>query len=214
MFTCGLAIGGCAQAKIAAEKEVAYNKTIELRSEKIVATLGIADSNKAKYVSGIIAQQYHNLNNIHSKEEGDITALKNQPDAGKELYRKEKEKIENFSARKLEKLHRKYLKKLSKELSEEQVSKVKDGMTYGVLPITYKAYQDMIPTLTEPQKEQILTWLTEAREYAMDAGSSEQKHAWFGKYKGRINNYLSAQGYDSKKERAQWEMRLKAVNKE
>jgi hypothetical protein len=32
----------------------------------------------------------------------------------------------------------------------------------------------------------------------MDGGSSEEKHALFGKYKGRINNYLSAQGFDLK----------------
>ena len=72
-------------------------------------------------------------------------------------------------------------------------------MTYNVFPITYKAYQEEILTLTEAQKKQILIWLTEAREHAMDAESSDKKHAWFGKYKGRINNYLSAAGYDLKK---------------
>jgi hypothetical protein len=32
----------------------------------------------------------------------------------------------------------------------------------------------------------------------MDGCSSEEKHAIFGKYKGRINNYLSSQGIDLK----------------
>jgi hypothetical protein len=32
----------------------------------------------------------------------------------------------------------------------------------------------------------------------MDAGTSKEKHAWFGKYKGKINNYLSAEGYNMK----------------
>ena len=27
----------------------------------------------------------------------------------------------------------------------------------------------------------------------------QEKHGWFGKYKGRINNYLSKAGYDMKK---------------
>ncbi len=36
-----------------------------------------------------------------------------------------------------------------------------------------------------------MSLLWEAREHAIDGGSSEEKHAWFGKYKGRIiNNYL------------------------
>jgi hypothetical protein len=86
---------------------------------------------------------------------------------------------------------------------------VKDGMTYNVLNVTMTAYNSMMPNLTEPQKTQILAWLTEAREHAMDAESSEKKHGWFGKYKGRINNYLSAQGIDMKKEEAAWMARLK-----
>jgi hypothetical protein len=43
----------------------------------------------------------------------------------------------------------------------------------------------------------------------MDAGSSDEKHKWFGKYKGRINNYLSAAGYDMKKEGEEWQKRIK-----
>jgi len=67
----------------------------------------------------------------------------------------------------------------------------------------------MIPGLTELQKKQIKVWLVEAREHAMDAGTSEEKHQWFGKYKGRINNYLSAAGYDMKKEGVEWQKRIK-----
>jgi hypothetical protein len=65
----------------------------------------------------------------------------------------------------------------------------------------------MLPNLTPAQQQQIMTWLIEARERAMDAGTSEQKHAVFGKYKGRINNYLSASGIDMKKAEADWKKR-------
>ena len=43
----------------------------------------------------------------------------------------------------------------------------------------------------------------------MDAESSNKKHEWFGKYKGRINNYLSAAGYNMKKEGEEWQKRIK-----
>jgi hypothetical protein len=118
--------------------------------------------------------------------------------------------IETETDTRLDELHKEYLQKLSAELTTEEVEKVKDGMTYGVVPITYKGYIDMIPELTAEQKKQIMDWLIEAREHAMDAGSSEKKHWWFGKYKGRINNYLSAAGYDLKKEGEAWEKRRKA----
>jgi hypothetical protein len=67
----------------------------------------------------------------------------------------------------------------------------------------------MLPDLTEEQISQIETWLLEAREIAMDQGSSDAKHAVFGKYKGRINNYLSGEGYDLNKASKEWHVRLK-----
>jgi hypothetical protein len=86
-------------------------------------------------------------------------------------------------------------------------------MTYSVFPKTYAAYVDMIPSLKQEQKDKIYNWLKEARELAMDEGSSERKHAVFGKYKGRINNYLSAEGYDIKKEGEEWQKRIKMEKK-
>ena len=68
----------------------------------------------------------------------------------------------------------------------------------------------MIPTLTQEEKAQIMAWLVEAREFAIDAENSNKKHAAFGKYKGRINNYLAKRGYDLKKEREAWYERIKA----
>jgi len=87
---------------------------------------------------------------------------------------------------------------------------VKDGMTYNVANITFKGYQDMLPALNDSQRTKIWNWLAEAREIAMDAETSEKKHWWFGKYKGRINNYLSSEGFDMKKESEAWQKRIKS----
>lgn len=197
------------EAQTAAEKEAAYTRTITERSQKIVNTLGIADQAKATRVRELIVMQYRSLNTIHDDKNVQLKAVK-EKGADKSVTEAEMKKIESAATEKLEALHKEYLAGLSKELSPEQVTKVKDGMTYGVLPITYAGYLDMIPGLTNEQKAQIMTWLVEAREQAMDAESSEKKHWWFGKYKGRINNYLSAAGYDMKKEGEEWQKRLKA----
>jgi hypothetical protein len=199
-------------SKTTADKEAEYTRTITQRAEKIVKTLGIADSAKSIKVRTIIADQYRNLNDIHTKRDNRIKELKAQLVNDKESLALKTKEAEQQATKELDKLHKKYLSKLSKKLSDEQVTKVKDGMTYNVLPITYKGYQDMIPTLTEEQKAKIYAWLVEAREHAIDAESSDKKHAWFGKYKGRINNYLSAAGYDLKKEGDEWQKRLKAKN--
>ena len=191
-----------------ADQEAAYTRTITARAEKIVATLAISDSDKSNRLVKIIADQYRNLNAIHTSRDELIKALKKSGGEPNEVAL-HVTAAEDDATIKLGKLHKQYISQLSTELTAAQVDQVKDGMTYGVVPITYKGYNEMIPRLTEDQKKQIMVWLIEAREIAMDAESSEKKHWWFGKYKGRINNYLSAQGYDLKKEGEDWEKRRK-----
>jgi Spy/CpxP family protein refolding chaperone len=189
-------------------KEAAYTRTITERAAKIVATLGLTDEAKGTKVRDVIADQYRALNEVHEARKTQLTALKAQPKDDKtEAATK---KIEDQTTAALDRLHGKYLKQLGRYLTADQVALVKDGMTYRVLPITMTAYEDMLPNLTAEQKAQLLTWLTEAREHAMDASTSEEKHKWFGKYKGRINNYLSAAGIDMNQAGKDWQARLAA----
>jgi len=193
----------------ASDKEAAYTRTINTRAEKIVATLELANPSTQKQVTSVIADQYRNLNSVYTQRDELVKIAKAKGDT-KEATEAEIKKIEDASSEKIAALHTTFLSSLSSGLSPQQVIKVKDGMTYNVVNVTYSAYVDMIPTLKNEQKDQIMVWLVEAREIAMDAESSEKKHWWFGKYKGRVNNYLSAQGYDVAKERQEWEKRKSA----
>lgn len=201
---------GTAQNTVAPNREAAYIQTITQRSNKIVATLGIVDSAKFYRVQSIMVQQYSSLNSFHEGFNTIIKAIKKDSTIEKKMATEKVAAIEADRASTLTDLHKAYLAKLSAELNDDQVNKVKDGMTYNKLSVTYNAYVAMIPALTTEQKEKIHGYLIEAREYAMDAESADKKTEWFGKYKGRINNYLSAQGYDVKKEGQQWEERRKA----
>lgn len=169
-----------------------YVETIKARAQKIVDGLQLKDAQKAENVRNIIANRYFLLNDIHSKYD------KSQQDALQaDLY---KHHFELASA-------------LAQYLNEEQIDAVKDGMTFGRLKRDYQATQDMIPSLTDFEKQQVLIWLKEAREYAMDAADSKGKHFWFDKYRGRTNNWLSSRGYDLKKERDNWMKRNAARSK-
>ena len=173
-------------------RDSAYVENIKGRAQKIVDGLQLTDQKKARTVRNIIANRYFLLNDIHAKYD------KSQQDALQaELY---KHHFELASA-------------LALYLTDEQVDAVKDGMTFGRLKRDYQATQDMIPTLSDFEKQQILIWLKEAREYAMDAADSKGKHYWFDKYRGRTNNWLSARGYDLKKERDEWMKRNAARSK-
>ena len=68
-------------------------------------------------------------------------------------------------------------------------------------------------SVSQSRYTQILVWLKEAREFAVDAENSNKKHEAFGKYKGRINNYLSKRGYDLVKERQEWYKRIEKQKK-
>ena len=193
------------------QKEVAYNNTIDTRAQKIVTTLAIADPAKATLLKNIIADQYKNLNTVYVARDMQIKLIKEkQSTSNKDSVNVAINKIKDEATAKTAALHKHYISQLSSKLTPTQVDQVKDGMTYNVLHVTYNGYNQMIRTLTAEQQKQIMTWLIEARDSAMDAESSEKKHAWFGKYKGRINNYLSADGYDLRKEGEEWQKRIKA----
>lgn len=206
LLLCTVAVGcGSGQKSF----DPAYVKVTNERAQKIVDDLGIADSDKELAVRDIIAQQYRNLSWIQGGRDQKIDALDNT-DLTELEKDKQIEKIEAKAEKQVDKLHKKYIKALQGQLNEKQIVQVKDGMTYGVVPLTYNGYQEMLPNLTEEQKKVIYEHLVEAREYAMDAGSSDKKHWWFGKYKGKINNYLSAQGYDLGKASKEWQARIRA----
>ena len=123
-------------------RDSAYVENIKKRAQKIVDGLQLTDQKQARNVCNIIANRYFLLNDIHAKYN------KSQQDALQaELY---KHHCELASA-------------LAIYLNDEQIEAVKDGMTFGRLKRDYLATQDMIPSLSDYEKQQILIWLKEAR---------------------------------------------------
>lgn len=170
------------------------------RADKIVAALALPDAAQAARVRDVVANQYAALRPVHDARDAAIDAAKAKSDSAADKATADTaiKTAGDIAAARQGELHYAFLARISAELTPAQVEQIKDGMTYGVAPNTFKVYQEMLPDLNAEQRIQILAWLTEAREHAMDAGSSKEKHAWFGKYKGRINNYLSKAGYDMK----------------
>ena len=186
-----------------------YVESIVKRSQKIVDKLGLTDVKVAEDVRNVIANRYFELNDIYEVRDAKVKKIKESglSGAAKDDALKAAE-YEKDAA--LYRSHFAYPANLSLFLDEKQIEVVKDGMTYGVVKVTYDATIDMIPSLKEEEKAQIYAWLIEAREFALDAENSDKKHAAFGKYKGRINNYLVKRGYDLTKEREEWYNRVKA----
>ena len=181
-----------------------YEQVIAGRAEKIVSTLEQAGTEARGRVRETLldfsrgTQAWHEAHGPRRKE------LRSAQD---EASKEELAALE----RELATIRAAFLKRLANDLAPDEVEKVKDGLTYNVLHVTERAYHEMIVRLTDEQKAKIHDWLVEARDLAISEGSSEAKHGVFGKYKGRINNFLSQQGYDLKQEERGWQMRRKAA---
>lgn len=194
----------------AGDTEAAYTRAIESRTVDILKALELRDAAKSARVHDVIMAQYRALKAWHDANDARLKELNKKgggPD--KEQVSQGREQIAKIQAT-LKTLHDQFIAKLSADLTRAQVEEVKDKMTYNKVQVTYKAYCETTPSLTDEQKARILELLKEAREIAMDAGSAEEKSAVFRKYKGKINNYLSAQGHDVDKATKEWNEKQKA----
>ena len=196
------------------DPDPAYTQVIQGRAQKIVDTLGIDDETKAQQVRNLITDQYRSLSTLHDTRDAQIKAVKSQAGDNPDAAKLATKALEDMAQSLQKQLHTQYLLKLYALLTPKQVDQVKDGMTYGVRQVTYNQYLVMLPDLAEEQKAKIMALLIEARENAMDGGSSQEKHQWFRKYKGKINNYLSKAGYDLKKAEQDLKQRQKAASTE
>ena len=208
LFLCGWISAGAVDLN-KENRDPKYVESIVNRSQKIVDKLGLTDAKVAEDVCNIIANRYFELNDIYEIRDAKVKNVKESGLTG-EAKDEALKAAENEKDAALYRSHFAFPASLSLFLNEEQIEAVKDGMTYGVVKVTYEATLDMIPSLKEEEKAQIYAWLVEAREFAMDAENSNKKHAAFGKYKGRINNYLAKRGYNLTKEREEWAKRVKA----
>jgi len=184
-----------------------YVETIVARSRKIVDKLDLKNEGEAINVTNIIANKYFKLNDIYAERDSDVARIKRTLTG--EAKNSALTAAQNKKESALYRSHFAFPAELSLYLNDSLIEAVKDGITYHVVKVTYDATVDMIPSLKNEEKEQIMAWLKEAREFAIDAESANKKHEAFGKYKGRINNYLSARGYNLVKEREGWYARIK-----
>jgi Spy/CpxP family protein refolding chaperone len=168
------------------DAEARYTATLEKRVSDILDVLKLTDDAKKTKVHDILIAQYRALRGWQTENESKVKK--------KGITQEEKQAI--IATR--QPLHDKFVAALSAELTPEQVEVVKDKMTYGKVQFTYNGYMSEYPNLTDEQKAKVLDFLKQARELAIDGGSSEEKSDIFNKYKGKINNYLAAQGVSSK----------------
>jgi hypothetical protein len=181
-----------------AELEATYTAAIEGRADDILKALTLTNSTVASKVHDLIIAQYRVM-----RSRDDLINAKLQA-AGKEInYSNRASELEEES----KPLHDHFFTELGKLLTPTQVEQVKDKMTYGKVKVTYDAYLDIVPKLTDADKTKIMDLLKAAREKAVDGGSASEKSEIFNQYKEKINDYLNANGHDVAKAYKDWNAR-------
>jgi hypothetical protein len=182
------------------EKEALYNTTVEDRTLKIMTALAMTDDAKSNRVHDAIAAQYHALKARDAAIEAELWNVAK----GSTDWTQQRNAM--FPAMS-QPLHDHFVSTLAKDLTPEQMDIVKDRMTYGKVNFTYNAYCSILPSLTDEDKAKVMDLLKQAREVAMDGGSSGEKTAIFQEYKAQINQYLTSRGFDVVKATQEWSSR-------
>lgn len=179
-----------------AELEATYTAAIEGRTDDILKALALTNSATANTVHDLIIAQYRVMRSRDDLINAKLVA------EGKEVnYTNRASQLESES----KPLHDHFFAELGRLLTPEQIEKVKDKMTYNKVKVTYDAYNNIIPGLTESDKTRIMELLRAAREKAVDGGSATEKSEIFQAYKDKINDYLNAHGHDVAKAYKDWE---------
>jgi phage FluMu gp28-like protein len=88
---------------------------------------------------------------------------------------------------------------LRAELNEEQVEKILDKYTIGKVAFTMKAYKEIVPNMSAEVEAQILAYLKQAREEAIDYKNMELISGIFEIYKTKCELHLYQNDYNWKK---------------
>lgn len=188
----------------------------EKHIKPVLLALKLEDAAKESKVHDICAAQFAALKAWHAANDAQIKPLwaefnqaraaQNATNANAAL-----DKIAGVYAS-FKPQHEKFIADLSAVLSPAQVETVKDALTVNKVKVTYDAYLQIFPALTDAQKAVVLQNLKAAREEAMDCESMNEKSAFFKKYKIKIeDDYLTAQGCNPKQARKDFAAKQKAA---
>jgi hypothetical protein len=154
-------------ASLAPPATAASDAALEKKVSALVASLSLPDSAKQERVRNVLTTHLRAVRDAHN--------------AGLQLDPS---------------VHKSFIGGLQADLTSEQVETVKNSLTANKLPITLKAYHQILPNLKPDDEAKIADWLKRAREESLDVKNVDEMTPIFKKYKREIEAYLDAHGYD------------------
>lgn len=167
---------------VSADEWAKYEQSLGKRADEVLHDLALTDAAKAEHVKSSVVDYYKFLRGWHDRHDDKMKELSKNAKANASQIAIERKELTAG--------HEAFVADLGTILTPEQVELVKDRLCYKRPTIMYDGYTKDNPWLTAEQKAGVAKICADAREEAMDGGSSKEKHHIMDRYKGRITNYI------------------------
>ena len=172
-------------------------RKIEQKAGRIVEALNLDDQEKAAKVKAIAADWLGVMLNWHQEHDAELGRLWGEWNKARSVVPKDEfpgeviaHRIDDVYAS-LKPAYENYIKRLSAELSEEQVDVIKENWSRSPgMRRTYNAYLEIVPDLAAKDKEVIKGRMLMAREAAMLTDSDKEIVAIYKRHKVKVEQYV------------------------
>ena len=175
----------------------AMRNKIEQKAGRIVESLKLDDPDKAAKVKAIAGDWLGVMLNWHKEHDAELARLWAEWNKARSVVPKDEfpgeviaHQIDDVYAS-LRPAYEDYIKRLSAELSEEQVDAIKENWSRSPgMTRTYNAYVEIVPDLAANDKEVIKARMLMAREAAMLTDSDKEIVAIYKRHKVKVEQYV------------------------
>jgi hypothetical protein len=165
---------------------------IVARAGEWTTALNLNDAAKEARVKTAIATHLKTVRDWHNNYSLTTVPAGINPTTGNRLSDMDRDIIANSAMPKS--VHDSLMNVLKAELTPEQVETVLDKYTIGKVAFTLQGYKAIVPDLKPEEEAQILVYLKQAREQAIDFKNMKEISAIFEIYKTKCEQYLNSNG--------------------
>lgn len=199
LVTVILLAGGLSTRIFAADAAVdeAMQKRIDQKAGRLAEIIKLTDVDKITKVKAIGTEWFTAMFTWHKEHDKELAALWSQWSQARSVVPKDEfpgevvaTKIEEVYAS-LKPAYENYIKQLSAELTPEQVDAIKENWSRSPgNRRTYNAYLEIVPDLTEKDKEVLKARMLMAREAAMLTDADKEIVAIYKRHKVKVEQYV------------------------
>jgi hypothetical protein len=185
------------RAEPAPALDEATEKKVDQKSSKLIDGLKLADADKAEKAKTVTREWLAAMLAWHKDHDAELKGLWSEWNKARAVVPKDEFPGEVISHKiddvygSLKPAYDDYIKKLSAELTPEQVDALKEAWSRSPgMTRTYKAYLEIAPDLSEQDKQVIHDRMLMAREAAMLTDSDKEIVSIYKRHKVKVEQYI------------------------